>query len=218
MNALFLSFLLATFYVLAGAQAPLVKVELYYEALCPGCQEFITGPLAAVVGTPDLVSIITLKMIPYGNTKYNSSTDSFSCQHGVDECTSDVFEQSAIYLANGEMNLENALPVFPFLLCMEEQEGNPSFAESCYTKNIPSTEASWEEVKELADMKSNYLQSIANAATPSNHSYVPWVLVDGLLLENTELLKRQICQSYTGTKPSSCRNLDSENKNVCLNN
>lgn len=45
-----------------------VKVELFYEALCPGCQAFITGPLAKVMGLPDIVGIIDLKMVPYVST------------------------------------------------------------------------------------------------------------------------------------------------------
>ena len=37
------------------------------------------------------------------------------------------------------------------------------------------------------------------------HVDVPWVLVDGVLLENTNLLQKAVCDAYTGTKPSSCK-------------
>jgi len=170
------------------------------------------------MATPDLAKIVSLKMIPYGNTKYNSTTDTYTCQHGVDECTSDVFEQCAIYLTNfGSM--ERAETAFPFLQCMELQEGNPQFAESCYTKSMPSstTSVSWSDVSNCAATQSQEMQAIANKLTiPTNHQYVPWVLVDGTLLSNTELLKAAVCQAYTGEKPPSCR-LTEKHKTVCTN-
>lgn len=38
----------------------------------------------------------------------------------------------------------------------------------------------------------------------SQHDYVPWVLVDGVLLENTNSLLSAICKAYTGPPPASC--------------
>ncbi len=35
---------------------------------------------------------------------------------------------------------------------------------------------------------------------------VPWVLVDGVLLENTALLQKTVCSAYTGIPPASCKN------------
>ena len=33
---------------------------------------------------------------------------------------------------------------------------------------------------------------------------VPWVLVNGELLENTNMLTKAVCDAYTGTPPASC--------------
>jgi hypothetical protein len=51
----------------------------------------------------------------------------------------------------------------------------------------------------------NDVQMAAMKATPS-HQYVPWVLINGNLLQNTKLLQKAICDAYSGTDvPSSCR-------------
>jgi hypothetical protein len=44
---------------------PPVLVEVYYEALCPSCQDFIKGPLHEVLEMPDMVAISDLKLVPY---------------------------------------------------------------------------------------------------------------------------------------------------------
>jgi hypothetical protein len=36
---------------------------LYFEALCPGCQDFTTGALADVLAKPDMTAIIDLKIV-----------------------------------------------------------------------------------------------------------------------------------------------------------
>lgn len=53
-------------------------------------------------------------------------------------------------------------------------------------------------------------------ATP-DHDYVPWVLVDGTLLEYTNLLLPAICMAYEGPKPPSCTKAHGvrDSKSVC---
>lgn len=48
-----------------GEDYPKVRVEVYYEALCPGCQEFITGSLTRTLAHDDIEAIVDLKMVPY---------------------------------------------------------------------------------------------------------------------------------------------------------
>ena len=43
--------------------APNVKVELYFEAKCPGCQDFTTGPLKRLLAKPDMAAIVDLKLV-----------------------------------------------------------------------------------------------------------------------------------------------------------
>jgi hypothetical protein len=47
---------------------------------------------------------------------------------------------------------------------------------------------------------------------------VPWCLVDGVVLENTNLLQKAICDAYTGTPPASCKASAEQETGRCKNN
>lgn len=99
---------------------------------------------------------------------------------------------------------------------MEEAEGAPTAAEGCFGKTIAkSSDLSWEDITKCSVSEGNDVQAEAADATPT-HDYVPWVLVDGTLLENTNLLQQTICNDYTGPKPASCKRLTYKDS-VCLN-
>ena len=49
------------------------------------------------------------------------------------------------------------------------------------------------------------------ALTPSNHSYVPWVVVAGKPLKNTDALVKLVCNRYRGArKPAACAEAEAE--------
>jgi hypothetical protein len=56
------------------------------------------------------------------------------------------------------------------------------------------------------------------SATPTNHQYVPWVLVNGVVVENTNDLLQTICNAYTGTPPASCKSRLADEPARCYNN
>eukprot|EP01036_Dinobryon_divergens_P033439 gene33439-43220_t len=192
----------------AATDYPNVFLEVYYEALCPGCQGFITGPLTNAMALPDIAAIIDLKMVPYGNTK-KSADGTFTCQHGANECASDVIELCTLYKLSGNSSSINvgdtSEDAFPFVQCMEINEGDPSKAEGCFGSTLKKTSSlDWETVTTCAEKEGQDVQNYGAAATPT-HDYVPWVLVDGTLLSNTNLLILSICKAYTGPSPASCR-------------
>jgi len=199
-----LCFLLA---VAFAADAPKVKVELYFEAQCPGCQQFTTGALKDVLSKPDMVDIIDLKLVPYGNTKQNTD-GSFTCQHGTGECQSDVMEMCVQYKLSGSIasidSGDTSLAAWPFILCMEQAEGNPAKGQSCYTSTMNTAALPWSTIDACTKNEASVVQA-AGAKTTPKHDYVPWPLVDHKLLENTNLLQQTICNAYNGTKPASCR-------------
>lgn len=188
-----------------ASEAQNVKVELYFEAQCPGCQDFTTGSLKRTLAKPDMAAIIDLKLVAYGNTK-KLTDGSFDCQHGAGECASDIYE-SCVQYKLGDINSietgDTSMAAWPFILCMEEAEGNPAAAQSCYESNMDSTSVTWSTIEDCSKNEADVVQNAAMKATV-DHDYVPWVLVDGKLLQNTNMLTKAVCDAYTGTPPASC--------------
>ncbi|GAB2286093.1 hypothetical protein Dimus_020517 [Dionaea muscipula] len=89
-----------------------VSVELYYESLCPYSASFIINYLATVFQKDELISIIDLRLFPWGNAKINSNS-TFDCQHGPSECLLNTIEACAI-AAWSDVNKH-----FPFINCIE---------------------------------------------------------------------------------------------------
>lgn len=159
-----------------------------------------------MLALPDMVAIMDVQLVAYGNTKYVDGE--FTCQHGEDECTTDVYHSCVEYKLSGDLNSietgDTALQAWPFILCMEKAEGDPSKAESCYNSSMNSTDVPWSTISTCEADESDIVQKTAMKATLP-HDFVPWVTVDGEFLEHTNLLQKAICDAYTGTKPASCK-------------
>mmetsp|Transcript_110855 Transcript_110855/g.238685 ORF Transcript_110855/g.238685 Transcript_110855/m.238685 type:complete len:171 (-) Transcript_110855:237-749(-) len=153
-----------------------------------------------------MAAIIDLKLVAYGNTKKNSD-GTFDCQHGVGECESDAIELCAQYKLSGDINSiesgDTSMEAWPFILCMEEEDGNPAKGQSCFESTMNTTALSWNTVQTCFEEEYDLVQNAAMKATPS-HDYVPWALVDGVVLENTNMLTKAVCDAYTGIPPASC--------------
>jgi interferon gamma-inducible protein 30 len=157
--------------------------------------------------------------VAFGNTKMNPD-GSFTCQHGEGECESDILHSCVQYklannldaIATGEKSFE----AWPFILCMELAEGDPAMGESCYQSSMSNSSVSWSTIDYCATNEGNTVQTYAAKATPS-HDYVPWVLVDNIVLEHTNLLLKAICDAYTGVPPSSCSPFSAAKERVCMN-
>lgn len=159
-----------------------------------------------------------MKLVPYGNTKKNAD-GSFTCQHGTDECTTDVIDQCVLYKLSGNISSistgDTSMQAFPFIQCMELNEGNPSAAQPCWTKTLGATQTkvTWTTIDSCTKTEAKACQTEAANATPS-HDYVPWVLVDNKVLDNSNLLTQAICRAYTGPQPASCKSLQAVSEGV----
>jgi hypothetical protein len=109
---------------------------------------------------------------------------------------------------SGDINSINsgntANAAWPFILCMEEAEGNPAAAESCYQSSMADSGLEWDVVATCYKDEYNTVQTAAMNATPS-HDYVPWVIVDKRVLQYPDVsLLSSIHKAYTRTPPASC--------------
>jgi hypothetical protein len=159
-----------------------------------------------VLAKEDMAAIIDLKLVAYGNAKENAD-GSFDCQHGAGECESDAQELCTQYLlagSNTNTMWSKSMEAWPFILCMEEADGNPAKGESCYNDSMGNSTVSWSQVSACVENDFSTVTGAAKAATPT-HDYVPWVLVNGDLLDNQSLLQKAVCDAYTGTPPASCK-------------
>jgi len=153
-----------------------------------------------------MVAIISLKLVAYGNAKQNAD-GSFTCQHGSGECEVDAQHLCTQYKLSNDIESittgDTSLAAWPFVLCMEEEEGNPLKGQSCYESTMNSTKLSWDVVATCVEEEFTTVTTKAMEETPK-HDFVPWCLVDGVVLENTNLLQKAICDAYTGVPPASC--------------
>jgi hypothetical protein len=55
-----------------------------------------------VMSKPDILEIVNLKMVPYGNTHVDAA-GVYHCQHGVGECMSNVLMQCLLYKLSDDL-------------------------------------------------------------------------------------------------------------------
>lgn len=81
-------------------EAPKVAFTLYYESLCPDCQQFIGQQLYPTY--LKIGQIINLTLVPYGNAQEFRRGDKwvFECQHGPHECEGNLIETCALSILN----------------------------------------------------------------------------------------------------------------------
>ncbi|KAF8402586.1 hypothetical protein HHK36_010673 [Tetracentron sinense] len=180
-----------------------VSLDFYYETLCPYCSNFIVNYLVNIFKT-GLITIIDLKLVPYGNAKIGSN-NTITCQHGPYECLLNTIEACAIKVWP-DLNKH-----FTFINCVERLvfEGKYIEWESCFDKTGLDS-------KPITDCyNSGYgkeleLQYAAetNALQPP-HTYVPWVVVDGQpLYDDYKSFESYVCKAYKGTAvPTACKGL-----------
>jgi len=181
----------------ANAQAK-VRVGIYVESLCPGCQDWITGAMATAMKATGLMDITDIHFVPFGNAKENAD-GTFTCQHGPNECKGNMIEACAIELYPLQARH------WPFLVCLEN--GTPhNDGPKCAT----STQLNWDNINGCYNNKTlsyNLMHKWAletkNLSPP--HQYTPWITLNGKpLYEDFEGMTTKICAAYTGPKPAGC--------------
>jgi len=154
--------------------------------------------------------IMNVTLVPFGNSRFNT-LGKLQCQHGEDECKADSWEQCAI------SNYPDFSDHWPFYLCVEAASKKcGEGAGTCVLEKMEgcATSAGLDYSKLSActgnKAEANRLQHTFSDLTPSEHTYVPWVVVDGKVSQNSDKLIKQVCKAYKGTKPAACKKAEAD--------
>ncbi|XP_041023833.1 gamma-interferon-responsive lysosomal thiol protein-like [Juglans microcarpa x Juglans regia] len=181
-----------------------VNLSLYYDTLCPFCATFIVKNLTGVF-YEDLINIINLRLVPWGNSYINKSSNGIVCQHGPDECILNILEACAIDV------LQNVNKHYALIYCFEflAIEGRQKDWKSCFTslglpkKPVLDCYISGNGTK----LVQKYADETARLNPP--HTFVPWVVVNNHpLQEEYQNFAAYICKAYKGNgAPEVCKSL-----------
>jgi len=185
-----------------------VKVELFYESLCPGCRHFITTMLYPTFDKLRDTGVMEVVMYPYGNAKQAQNPDgswNFTCQHDVPECNGNLLEVCIMKYLDWD-----SVKYLPVVECMEAAADPISSAQGCVKKH---SNLSFDQIQTCAKgPEGNKLEHQMGEKTDNldpSHTYVPWVVVND---QHTNALQSAamtdllalVCKLYQGTKPAEC--------------
>ncbi|ESQ56452.1 hypothetical protein EUTSA_v10026151mg [Eutrema salsugineum] len=188
----FLASLLFTFSEnFVAGESDKVKLNLYYESLCPYCQKFIADELVKIFNS-DLHTITDLNLIPFGNARVSDDM-TVTCQHGEEECKLNAIEACAISTwPDPKMH-------YWFIRCVEKHTKN---WESSCVKEYGGEKA----IKDCysGDLSKSLIIEYANQtlSLKPKHEYVPWVTVNGKpLYDDMDDFVDRVCKAYKGKSP-----------------
>ncbi|XVE62076.1 hypothetical protein DITRI_Ditri06bG0090200 [Diplodiscus trichospermus] len=181
-----------------------VNISIYYETLCLRCAKFIVNKLDDLFEN-GLISIINLRLVPWGDSYLNKSSNTIICKHGQDECQLNTIEACAIYVWP-DVNKHYGL-----IYCIEflAIEGRQKEWESCFDSlGLPQ--------KHILDcynggkgrmLELAFANETAHLSPP--HASTPWVVVNNQSIGNDlENFVAYICKAYKGEAvPKSCKSL-----------
>lgn len=183
-----------------------VSVQIYVESLCIDSKRYMEQqvlPAYEALGT----GIMDLSIISFGNAKYNADTtdpSSLSCQHGPAECDVNSYQQCAAHVYHDDVSR-----YLPFLACLFERLPMGHRDDPFDSAVIAACRGSlhWPSVQQCHDdpVLAWELQTRAAAATPAEHTYVPWVVIDGQHVDEARgNLVDMVCAAYRGPTTSLC--------------
>ena len=174
-----------------------VKLQVYYEALCPGSKSFVSTELSSAV--LKLSQYLNIYLYPAGGTKTTEKDGhyEFKCQHGPLECYGNKLHACAIDV------LKNMTTAVLFNGCMMEPSGDnlgsdDLTADQCGKRfKIDST-----PIKECAkeERGSILLKQYADDTRRVRIKYVPYKIINGK--ESVGNFMAEVCAAFVIPPPA----------------
>ncbi|XP_047985256.1 gamma-interferon-inducible lysosomal thiol reductase-like [Leguminivora glycinivorella] len=176
-----------------------VKLQVYYECLCPDCIAFHLGPLDDVYRK--IGSYIDLKLYPYGNAKKSEKNGKtvITCQHGPAECYGNKLHACAIEILNDISKAE-----FYNSCMMNGTWGGRGSTDMDATNCGKSMGIDSKAIIACAkssrgeDLLEYYGQETDKLV---DKQYVPWVLINGEFFDSNGDLMKKICETLSNSPP-----------------
>ncbi|KAM3737794.1 hypothetical protein ACB098_09G083600 [Castanea mollissima] len=188
----------------SAIDSPKVNLSLYYDTLCQNCSTFIVTNLTEVFNN-DLITVINLRLVPWGNAYINKTNNAIVCQHGPDECLLNTLEACAINVWPDANKHYAVIYCFQFLAI----EGKHRDWKSCFdTLGLNKT-----SVLDcyISGNGSKLLQKYADETGHLNppHRFVPWLVVNNQpLQEDYKNYATYVCKAFKGSRaPQACKSL-----------
>ncbi|XP_049879216.1 uncharacterized protein LOC126376071 isoform X4 [Pectinophora gossypiella] len=177
-----------------------VKVDFFYESLCPGSIEEYPNLIPVATKLSDYVDI---KTYPYGNAKMGkkNGTIEVKCQHGEEECYGNKLHACAID------QLKDVQKYVDFNACMMAKRSNDDAADACgKSKNVDSG-----PIKTCAKgaRGQKLLIQYGRETGKYNINYVPYILINGKELVDNDLWTA-VCAAIVNP-PKVCQKRDKNN-------
>ncbi|KAI3983339.1 hypothetical protein MKX01_013406 [Papaver californicum] len=155
-----------------------VSLALYYEALCPGCKNFIVSHFPKIFRS-GLTDIMDLKLVPYGNAIVGEN-NTIICQFGPEECFLNSVEAWATH-------------VWPDV-------GHSSQWSSCLDVPGFSGKPIYDCIYSGLGHQLELGSANETGALIPSHQYFPWVTVNKVpLYDDYDNFVKSVCNAYKGT-------------------
>uniref|UniRef100_A0ACD5WYT4 Uncharacterized protein n=1 Tax=Avena sativa TaxID=4498 RepID=A0ACD5WYT4_AVESA len=177
-----------------------VRVEVYYESLCPYSARFVVNQLGNAF-KEGLLDGAEVSLVPYGNAEVGTF-GAMSCQHGYEECLLNTVEACAID-AWPDVKVH-----FGFINCIEDLvvKNKHREWESCFQKQGLDQRRISKCYKSGQGLRLALKHGRQTGQLVPPHKFVPWVVVDGKPLGNDyRNFESYICKAYQGNPPEACQ-------------
>ncbi|XP_026320155.1 gamma-interferon-inducible lysosomal thiol reductase-like [Hyposmocoma kahamanoa] len=172
-----------------------VKLQVFYECLCPGCIHEYTTQLSPTI--QKLHDYLDLETYPFGNGQMDdvSGTITFHCQHGPDECYGNALHACAIDILKSPIDYVN------FNSCLMNGGSTDNAADECgKSRSVNPT-----PIKTCAksDKAVQLLKVYAEETLKRHLKYMPYVLINGQECDYNKPLMAQVCSAFKNP-PKEC--------------